>query len=38
MGCICQQESTITSKEKKDRNKKKKIKKKELKKKIKNPI
>lgn len=33
MGCICQQESTITSKEKKDRNKKKKIKKKRTKKK-----
>ena len=33
MGCICQQESTITSNEKKDRNKKKKIKKKGTKKK-----
>lgn len=33
MGCICQQESTITSNEKKDRNKKKKIKKKRTKKK-----
>ncbi len=33
MGCICQQENTITSNEKKDRNKKKKIKKKRTKKK-----